>query len=442
MKTRIVNEAAMAAERALVGWAFIEHSRGTDRRAGDLDIEEDKFLDPRWRSAWATILRMEAAGERIDEITVADAAQRTSGFPVDLATLAQAGLEPSMLPESHAAIVREAWVTRQVLSACSRVTAENEHDGLAGGELLSFALRELAAVTTEQPEQAKTIGQMARERFVELGRLLEAKKRGESAVTGIPTGLPELDAIIGGWQRGIVTVVAARPGMGKSAFMQLAADHASSVGAGVHGFNMEDAESAYTDRAFSRLSGVPADAIRSLDLRGGHLGPLGNAAQDLYDRRGWLMDNRGGITAEEVVRAVRRSLRTNKTQLAIVDYAQLLRGAPRTDRTEAAAHAMDVLADAAKQDGIAYLVGAQLNRACEQREDKRPQLGDLKQSGALEERAKAVLCLYRPAYYHERNPETGQLYPEDRMEILIRKQNHGPVGRVLASWNGPTTRIG
>ena len=101
---------------------------------------------------------------------------------------------------------------------------------------------------------------------------------------------------------------------------------------------------------------------------------------------------------------------------------------------------MHVLADAALQDRIAYLVLAQLNRDCEKRDNKRPILSDLKQSGAIEERSKCVLMLYRPAVYREVD-KAKQPYPESRLEIIVRKNNQGQTGRAIAEWHGPTTRV-
>jgi replicative DNA helicase len=407
--------------------------------AVDLDIEPWHFGDPRWAKTWGAVREMHLAGEPVDEVTVARKLE-AGGSSAVLSELIAATLEMAVSPERYAEIVRESWVTRQVtLAASSVLTAQR--DGVSGDDLLSLALSKLSGIEVGQTGKAKSISQLVRERFVELAQLAERKAKGESAVTGIPTGIDALDAMLGGLQRGICTVVAARPGMGKSAFGMAVGSHAAAQDIGVHVFNMEDGESAYADRALSRTSLVPAQNLRTCDLVRGDLTNLAAAADVLGRLPRWLVDDRGGLTAEELVRSVRRDLRDNKTQLVIVDYVQLLHGPRGVDRTEAANHAMGVLADSAKQDGIAYLVMAQLNRECERRDNKRPILSDLKQSGAIEERSKAVLMLYRPYLYREKDKKTGQPFPEDRIEILVRKQNHGQMGRVIATWHGPTTRI-
>ena len=438
MKTgALVSEAEKYAEKALVGFALYQ-----SRRAMDLEVEAHHFSEPRWARAWAAIREMAAEGALVDPVSVADRmeAQGTQA----MCDLAEAALQPGVLPETYAGIVRDGWVTRQVLQA-TRDIYQAHAEGLGGPELLSKALELIAAIQVEQPAQATTIGELVKTRYRELAELAQAKERGEAGATGILTGIRPLDDLLGGLQRGICTVVAARPGVGKSALGQALSDHASASGIGVHVFSLEDTRSAYTDRAMSRESGVPSESIRICEMDHGQMSRLGTAAQNLFVRRGWVVDDRGAITAEEIVRSVRRELGANKTQVVIVDYVQLLKAPPGFahpgDKTAVVDHAMNVLADAAKQDNLVYLVLAQLNRECEKRDNKRPMLSDLKQSGAIEERAKAVLMLYRPYLYRERDPKTNLELPESQIEILVRKNNHGRVGKVLAHWDGPLTRI-
>jgi replicative DNA helicase len=434
---RLVSEAEKQAEKALVGFALLQ-----PQRALDLEVEPHHFADPRWAKTWGVIRTMAADGVPVDEVTVADRMD-AEGARV-LCDLSEAAMQPAVLPEHYAGIVRDGWIARQVLFALSSVQ-QAHREGMGGADLLSLALERLAAVHVEQPGRAQGIAEMVKDRYRELSELAERKAKGERAVTGIETGIRDLDDLLGGLQRGICTVVAARPGMGKSAFGQTITDHASSRGVGVHVFSLEDTASAYTDRAISRESGVAAEAIRTCNLHKDHLRLLGHAAQSLYERCGWIVDHRSAITAEEVVRSVRRELGANRTNVVIVDYVQLLKAPPGFlapgDKTAVVDHAMNVLADAAKQDHVAYVVLAQLNRECEKRENKRPMLSDLKQSGAIEERAKAVLMLYRPSVYREVNQQTKEPYPESRIELLLRKNNQGRTGKVNATWDGPTTTV-
>jgi replicative DNA helicase len=441
-RSREDREMLKTAERGLVGLALMRPEKTLE-----LDLEPQHFFDTRLGDAWAAIRDLVGEGRQVDELAVVarfESLGRPGGDRLFL-ELGQCTLGSiPTLPHDWALLVREASVTRQVLGAFSMLEVESR-EGLRGAELLSVTLQRLAAIHVEQPAGALPIGALAKARYVELIALAESKAKGLSGLTGITTGLEKLDAVIGGLQRGIVTVVAGRPSMGKSSFAMSVVDAVSAAGIGAHVFSLEDTRSAYVDRSLSRTSGIAADVIRSCEFGRTDITALGVAAQKLHDRRGWLVDDRSGITAEELVRSVRRELKRNETQLVVVDYVQLLKPPPGfgspTDRTKVIDHATNVLADAAKQDNLAYLVLAQLNRDCEKRENKRPLLSDLKQCGTIEERAKAVLMLYRPAYYREVDPHTKEPVSEDQIEPLVRKNNQGRTGKVLARWHGPTTRI-
>lgn len=426
------------AESGLIGLALLRPAA-----VRDLDLEPRHFFDPRWERAWAVIRDLLAQGLPVDEVTVAQRMPQGDAMVVEL-TKCTLGTIP-ILPEEHAAIVRTAWVTRQVLLAFSACEAANKRDGVSGEELLSMALERLASVNVEQPAAALSIGALARTRYLEVVANAEARLRGDTGASGLPTGVRELDELIGGLQPGICTTVAGRPAMGKSAFGMTVVDAVSRAGHGAHVFSLEDIRSAYADRSMSRGSGVPCELIRTGALDRRDLAGLLRAAQELHERRGWIVDDRAAITAEEIVRSVRRELKQNRTRLVVVDYVQLLKAPPgfreATDKTKVAEHAINVLADAAKQDDLAYLVLSQINRECEKRENKRPMLGDLKQSGAIEERSKCVLMLYRPAVYREVDPQTSKPYPETVLEVLVRKHTQGRTGKVVAHWDGPTTSV-
>jgi replicative DNA helicase len=181
-----------------------------------------------------------------------------------------------------------------------------------------------------------------------------------------------------------------------------AAEAVAEAGDGVHVFSLEDSWRAYADRNLARRSGVPAERIRSAQLQRQDLGPLTAAIAALRRHDRWIFDDRGGLSAAEIIRSVRRHRERLRTRLVIVDYVQLVRRNPRLDENAALDEIMTAFAAAAKDDdgAIAWLVLSQLNRKVEERADKRPLLSDLRGSGALEERAKVAVGLYRGAYYH------------------------------------------
>lgn len=393
-----------------------------------IELEPSHFTSPLWRKAWVEILALQAAGELAEPIVVAS---RIGGLttPSDLVAIdCSPGQALSASQE-----LRSASVRREVGRAASEAIAEIEA-GSSGSDALDEILRKLAAIAVEQPGVALPVGDLVRQRFLEMSAIAIAKERGEHLTPGIPTGLDQLDKMLGGIQRGIVTVAAARPGMGKSAFAMAVVDGASRAGYACHVFSLEDTRDAYADRVIARATRVPVESLRSCNINAGERQNIDAHASEVCKRKGWVVDDRSGITAEEIVRSVRGEIRRSATQLVVVDYLQLVKPSTRDARHEQLGHIMQIFANAAKQDKVGYLVLSQVNRGCESRDDKRPQLSDLKASGDIEEKAKAVLMLYRHSVYSEKSDD-------DRIEILIRKNNHGSTGFVEAGWDAKTIRV-
>jgi replicative DNA helicase len=293
-------------------------------------------------------------------------------------------------------------------------------------------------------------------RFAQLEQIAQDRRHGRTNMTGFPTGVAQLDEKLGGWQPGIVSLIAARPGAGKSSLGLATADACSAAGHGAHLFSLEDTEDAYADRSIARASSVAAEKLRNADLERDDLRAITHAHASIKGRH-WIIDGRSGITADEIVRSVRRHRKANNTRVALVDYVQLVKHPlrkPRLSTHEALGEIITTLADAAKHDGIAYVVMSQLNRDIERRQDKRPQLADLRESGSLEERAKCVVGLYRGSMYgdpikgidwdpdwdgHRYKPSADEHAAQ--VQLCVLKNSNGRTGTVFAHWNGPTTTI-
>jgi hypothetical protein len=264
-----------------------------------------------------------------------------------------------------------------------------------------------------------------------------------------------------GGNAGIVNMLAARPSMGKTATTITSAAAASRAGFPVHVFGLEDSWQAVADRWLSRESQIPAVQLRQGLVDRAQVAALFDAGNRLRSRVNVLMDGRAALSATEIVRTVRRFCRSTKPKLVIVDYVQLVRRRAGLSENEALDEIATMFSDAAKADDVAYLVTSQLNRECEKRDDKRPQLSDLRGSGALEERAKVAVGQYRGVYYYDR-PRRGIDYDcecpssvtggcvhapsTDRfastVQLIVLKNSNGPTGPVFARWNGPTMESG
>ena len=431
------------------------------RKLADLQVED--FYGPKHQAVFGAMRNLEATATPIDPITVEAELQRQGKLEAvgGLAFLGELMLRcPSVDNVLHyAAIIVRHRVKRDTLLAASEVVEAlcdpDRADDLDGEAAQQFAARRIACVEVRAASTSITIGTAVNERLAELERIADDLTSGRQSLTGVPTGVGVLDKLIGGFQRGIMTIVAARPGMGKSALGVGHADATSEAHLGVHVFSLEDSIARYADRTLARHSRVSPQEFAQARLTRDQMARITAAITRLRLRTGWILDKSTYLTADEIVRAVRRDGEKNNTASVVVDYVQLVkpfdRRAPRHEQLDEIA---TTFSNAAKADNVAYIVKSQLNRKLEERPDKRPILSDLKESGALEERCKACVMLYRGAEYgppvEGRDYKKGTAPPawgtpesewEQTIELLITKNTSGAKGDLVAHWNGPLTMI-
>ena len=455
----------LSAEACVLGGVLLRRAALDAPAVAALEVPD--FYGPKHQAVWMAMRNLEATSQPIDPITVEVELQRLGKLDAvgGLAFMGELALVTPTAERTadYAALVGKLSTRRKVIAACSDVldrlyAADEDDEDLNGSAAKTFAASVIQRVEVRSESTARTIGAVVKARLDQLDRIYEARQRGEDALTGVPTGIVALDEKLGGYQPGIVTIVAGRPGMGKSSVFLAGADAATAAGYGVHIFAFEDSEESLADRAMAGLSGVAAEAIRSMSINRGEMRQIGDALNVLKARRRWLIEDRPSPYVDDIVRAARREQAANGTKLAIVDYVQLLRG-PRgrkyrvADREQELSDIGTELMLAAREDGIAYLLGSQLNRDCERRDDKRPVVSDMRGSGTLEERAKCVVMVYRGCVYgpavegvDERRDERGEYLPDGdewarMMELLVEKNSNGRTGRVIATFDGPTMRV-
>lgn len=443
------NQALYSLEASILGAVLLDN--GTLAQFPRLETSD--FLHPKHRAVFAAMRNIEARAQPIDPVTLESELKRVGFEAVGPADI---GLLTLSVPTVDNAIeyvrqIRNASLARRIRLVVSELLEQDPHDG---GELLSMAWSALSKLSEDQPDATSSVYDLVKRRFKQLEQIAGERARGERTMTGYPTGVAKLDEKLGGWQPGIVSIVAGRPSMGKSSLLLATAEASSATGVGAHLFSLEDTEESYADRTLSRSSSVPAESLRNAELNPGQMDSLVRTFAGLRGRR-WIVDGRSGITGDEIVRSARRHARTNKTKVVLVDYVQLVskqRGS-RLSRHEELTEIVTTLADAAKHDGMAYVVGCQLNRQLESRADKRPQLSDLRESGSLEERAKCVVALYRGSVYGApvrgvdwdsdwgpgRDSEPTEYDFKGTVQLLVLKNSNGRTGSVFCHWVGETT---
>lgn len=445
-------------EASILGGVFLR----PDVLATLPELEPGDFFDPKHQAVFAAMRNLEARSTAIDPVTVEFELQRMDKLDAmgGVGFLGELTLKcptPDNV-RTYAAIVMRLHQHRKMAIAASEVI---EHVYTMGwdpdDEYLAFAERAVMEITRRgKDERPSHIGQLVTQRVREYDEILGRRKSGDGALTGIPTGIGVLDKLLGGYPRKVVTVVAGRPGQGKTSMLMAAADAASAAGIGTMVFSLEDGREAFSDSLLARASGVPTDRLRSAELQRGDMDPLARAVAALRKRENWRFDEHVRDAA-----GICRELRRAKAEipnfgLGIVDYLQIVRRNPRLNEDQAIREHMAFFQPIAKDLGIALVVASQLNREVERRDDKRPGMPDLRGSGAIEEMAKLVLFVYRGSTYYEHakrgidfDCDHSEGYPcgcapddfAKQLQVIVGKNNQGPSGRVFAAWAGNVKRV-
>lgn len=423
------------AEGAVLGGALLKVELLDEAR--EL-LEPEYFYSDANRTVWEALCALHDAGRTPDLVTVASELKarqkldQVGGTPY----LTQLSNAPAVVHASdYAATVRDKWRLRQALSVCRTFTAtwrDVERDVTGGLEDLErqiYALGE-ARVSREMVDMAELSS-------VTLGNMLAAKERG-GVVTGIETGFLELDRLTLGMHRGDLTVVAGRPGMGKSAVAQQMAANIAEDGGGVALFSLEMPREQLGERFLAIQSRLRLKSIRSGQLTPEDWQKATELAETL-GRLPILVDDTPALTLVQLRGRVRRaaaelSRRSNPLSLVAVDYLQLMSG-KKDSREQEIAEISRGLKELAKQFKVPVLALSQLNRSCELRSDKRPLLSDLRESGAIEQDADNIVFVYRDEYYNKNTPDRGIA------ELIVAKQRNGPTGKVRMRFTDWCTRF-
>ena len=263
-----------------------------------------------------------------------------------------------------------------------------------------------------------------------------AKNRG--AVTGVPTGFKDLDGYLSGLQPSDFVLVAARPSMGKTAFvLNVAENVAIKQGITTAIFSLEMSNVQLVNRMLSLESTVDADKIRKGHLDSNDWGKLIEGADSIAKSK-LIIDDTPGISIAELRSKCRKYKMENNLGLIIIDYLQLMSGSG-SGRSEGRQQEVSDISRAlkalARELNVPVVTLSQLSRAVEQRPDHRPMLSDLRESGAIEQDADVVMFLYRDDYYNKDTEQKGIA------EIIIAKQRNGPIGTVKMAWLPEQTRF-
>lgn len=338
---------------------------------------------------------------------------------------------------AYADIVREKSVQRQLISIAGEI-ADSAYNpaGREVPELLDLAETKVFAIaeqtgTDDGPESIKSI-------LVRAVEKIDALYHSGDAITGLATGLSELDEMTSGLQPSDLVIVAGRPSMGKTTLVMNMAEHAAIKGQKpVLVFSMEMPSDSLAMRMMSSLGRIDQHRIRTGKLNDDDWPRVTSAVHMLSEAPLFIDDSASLSPSEMRARARRLAKEHGQLGLIVVDYLQLMKvpGFKAENRTAEISEISRSLKSLAKELKVPVVALSQLNRSLEQRADKRPVMSDLRESGAIEQDADLICFIYRDEVYNEDSPEKGVA------EIIIAKQRNGPIGKVRVAFLGKYTRF-
>jgi replicative DNA helicase len=368
--------------------------------------------------------RLNGHNEPIDQLTLCDQLKQdghleTVGGAGSLAEL-WAELSSTANVVHHCQIIRECWHRRQLGHIGHELVRKAYDKQEPFADLVETAQSQVFSLTNGRSDQQDvSIADLLPPRLAHLDSLY---KKG-SAVTGIPTGFPTLDAMTAGLQAGNLIVIAGRPSMGKTSLALRIAWH---VAAGhdlpVLIFSLEMSKEEVTDRFLSMAATVDAHVLRTGRIKPEDWSRLAATSQQLAQAP-LFIDDSGSLTMALLRSRARRRKARSGLAMVVIDYLQLLSSGQRGEsRQQEIADISRSLKLLSKELAVPILVLSQLNRSVENRDDKQPTLADLRDSGAIEQDADLVMMVYRDEVYKHESPKKGIA------DILIRKHRNGPTG--------------
>lgn len=402
-------------------------------------LHKDDFYYQQYGIIFEAMVELFTAGQPVDLVTLQNKLKEKD-VPEEISSLGFVRELLESVPTSanikyYATIVNENAVKRRLI----RVTEGIENECYAGKESLESVLNK-----TEKDIFAllnsRSGGDFVPIRQVVLNALekIENASKQSGAVTGIPTGFTDLDYRTAGLQPSDLILVAARPSMGKTAFVLNIAQHVAFREAkSVAIFSLEMSKEQLVNRLFSLESRVDAQALRTGNLSDADWEQLIEGAGIIGDSK-LIIDDTPGISISEMRSKCRKYKLEQGLDIIIIDYLQLMSGSGRGNesRQQEISDISRSLKGLARELNVPVVALSQLSRAVEQRPDKRPMMSDLRESGAIEQDADVIMFIYRDDYYNKDTELKGI------SEIIIAKQRNGPIGTVNLAWLPQYTKFG
>ena len=406
-------------------------------------VDDTMFYDERHRRIFRAMIAISQRSEVVDPVTLGNELNRrgeldASGGKEYIGELIDA-VPTAANVEYHAKIVKEKALLRRLIETSTTIITEAFQGRATAEELLDDAEQRIFQVSQQRGLQGFT---RVKELMWPTMERIEALQRGGKTITGVASGFTDLDELTSGFQPADLVIVAARPSMGKTALVLNIAQYAAiEKNVPVAVFSLEMSKESLVQRMLTAEGRVDAQKMRKGLLRDEDYSRLARAAGILSGAPIWI-DDSAGITLLEIRSKARRLKADQDIGMVVIDYLQLIQGPTSSEsRQQEISQISRSLKALAKELAVPVVALSQLSRAPEQRAgDHRPQLSDLRESGAIEQDADLVMFIYRQEIYDGPTDKDGNSL-EGRAEVIIGKQRNGPVGLVNLFFHKAYTRF-
>lgn len=429
---------SIEAEKAVVGAMLMDNDKEAILSASEIISGQD-FYQTAYGTIFDTMVELFNEGRPVDPLTLMERLKEKDVPPeiesMEFMRELLNAVTTSANVRYYAEIVSEKSMMRKLIKLNEGIA----NSCYAGKEPLEQIL-EMTEKSVFELLQRRSVGEYVPIKQVVLNALerIEKASKNKGVVTGIPTGFIDLDYKLSGLQPSDLVLVAARPSMGKTAFVLNIAQHvAFKKEKGVAVFSLEMSKEQLVNRLFALESQVDSQMLRTGNLKDSDWEKLIEGA-GIIGRSNLIIDDTPSISVSELRSKCRKYKLEHNIELVIIDYLQLMMGSAgkrQESRQQEISEISRSLKALARELNVPVVALSQLSRAVESRPDKRPMLSDLRESGAIEQDADVVMFIYRDEYYNKDSDKKRQA------EIIIAKQRNGPIGTVDLAWLADYTKF-
>ncbi|MUK88159.1 replicative DNA helicase [Ornithinibacillus sp. L9] len=414
----------LEAEQAVIGAIFLEPEAFST--ASELLVPED-FYRASHQRIFATMLSLADKGEPIDLVTVttslSNSKQLEEAGGVSYLSEVAESVPTAANIEYYSKIVEEKSVLRRLIRTATDIVTNTFDKEDEVEDVLNEAEKNILEVSGRKNSGAfKAIKDV----LIEVYDSIEQLHHNDAEVTGVPTGYRDLDKMTSGFQRNDLIIIAARPSVGKTAFaLNIAQNVAVKTDENVAIFSLEMGAEQLVQRMLCAEGNIDAQRLRTGSLQADDWSKLTMAMGSLSNA-GIYIDDTPGIRVSEIRSKCRRLKQEHGLGMILIDYLQLIQGSSKNgeNRQQEVSEISRSLKGLARELNVPLIALSQLSRGVEQRQDKRPMMSDLRESGSIEQDADIVGFLYRDDYYDKESEK------QNIIEIILAKQRNGPVGTV------------